>query len=132
MKSKTPAYYKVILTQAQSVKAQECMQRDGYAQLHIEVEIVELGQGMTALSWVWVQGGSRAGVLRQCNLSPAQWAECMMIINSGCRPVYKVSWDLLGELEDGTWGAASGTVGSLERVPCKEWGELNKLTGLEA
>jgi hypothetical protein len=132
MSKRNPAYYKVYLTELQIQSAKEQLETRGYARLHIDVEIVELGQDMQALSWVWAKNGSAEGNLRQCRLTPAQWAECMLILESGNRPVYRICWDILGQLDDGCWGVAGGTITSLDQVPSGSWGELNQLTGLQA
>ena len=132
MSAQHPSYYKVCLTPQQSESARRELQATGSAQLHIDVEIVELGQGMQALSWVWAKDGSQRGVLRQCKLTPAQWAECMLVIDSGKRPVYRVQWNVLGQLEDGNWGVAGGEISALDAIPSGGWGELEQLTGLRA
>ena len=131
MSKRNPAYYKVCLTPGQSKSAQRELDQTGCAHLHIDVEIVELGQDMQALSWVWAKDGSQRGVLRQCKLTPAQWAECMLIMESGRRPTYRIHWDILGQLEDGNWGVAGGEILSLDAIPSGGWGELEKLTGLQ-
>lgn len=130
MKSPNPAYYRVQLTRQQELAASQSLTQHSRAQLWLDVEIVELSQGMQALAWIWVQGGSRAGTLRRCTLSPAQWAECSLALRAGDRPVYRVSWELLGQLEDGIWGATDGRVSALESMPADDWGKLDELTGV--
>lgn len=90
----------ICLPEPQAGKVTELIKRGEKATLFSEVEVLELGQGGQALIWIYQPGGggSRIG---SCALSPGQWAEAMLCLGRGMRPVFAMTWHVLGRSSDG-------------------------------
>lgn len=68
--------------------------------LYSQVEVLELGEKSKALIWVRHPRGGRAR-MGSCVLTPVQWAEAMLCLEQGLRPIFEMSWQVLEELGEG-------------------------------
>ena len=130
MSSSTAQYRKASLSPEQAAQVEAMLERKGKALLELKIEIFDLGANLKSLAWIGNSITSDPGKLVQCTLSSAQWAECMIALEQGLRPVYNVVWQVLGKLEDGCYGIAGGTIESVKNLPGLHWGELDKMVGL--
>ena len=76
------------------------------AQLEVTVEVLELAAGCRALVWIHDRRNGGPGRLRACKLTAAQWAEAALAQEMGVRPIFKVSFEVLGRRGDGSWSIA--------------------------
>ena len=90
----------VRLPEPQFSQVSACLQRGDQVSLSAQIEVMELGERSRALIWI---RGPRGGAARMasCSLNPAQWAESMLCLKQGLRPVYEVNWRVLTQLSDG-------------------------------
>lgn len=91
----------VRLPESRAQEVMDLLQSDQEALLFSEVEILELGTGSRALIWIYEPGGKGASRIGSCLLSPGQWAEALLCLDKGMRPVFELTWRVLGRLSDG-------------------------------
>ena len=130
MNSLAPQYRKASLSPEQAAQVEAMLSKEGTAALALKIEILDLGAGCRALSWIGNSIDMGCGKLGHCKLSASQWAECLLAIEQGMRPVYTVRWQVLGKLADGCYGIAGGVTAQLETLEGLHWGELNEMVGL--
>jgi len=82
-------------------------QRGLRAQLEVTAEVIELVGGCRALLWIHDRRRGGPGRLRACRLTAAQWAEAALAIEEGLRPVFHISFEVLGRRGDGSWSVAT-------------------------
>jgi len=130
MSSTATRYRKASLSPEQVAQVEATLESKGSALLELKVEILDLGSNLRALAWIGNNISSDPGKLGHCVLSSAQWAECMISLEQGTRPVYTVAWQVMGRLDDGCYGIAGGAITSINNLPGLHWGELDKMVGL--
>jgi len=76
------------------------------AQLEVTAEVIELAGRCRALLWIRDRRDGGSGRLRACKLTAAQWAEAALAQEDGLRPVFQISFEVLGSRNDGSWNVA--------------------------
>jgi len=125
-----PEYRKAKLSPEQSCYVDKQLADEGQAYLQVQLEVLEIGAGCQALIWVWNNQDHHKGTLGHCKLTSAQWAECMLHLEQGSRPVYSVRWQVFGRLQDGCHCIGQGKVVEMHHLPQPRWGELSDMVGL--
>ena len=104
-----------------------CLVKGRPVSLHSEVEVMELAARGKALIWMSRPGGGSARI-GSCTLSPGQWAEAMLCMERGLRPVFMLTWHALGSTQDKliSLGAANP---QMEARPAYQSEPLQQLIG---
>lgn len=122
--------YRAVYLQERCQKAIERMLSMGRpASIQVDMEVLELGPRGSAL--VWAAGPeAQGGRIEQCRLSAAQWAECMLCLEAGQRPLLSMTWHVLDQLPDGRWGVSGDGCINMAPLPARSWGRLQDMLGM--
>lgn len=90
----------IRLGEPQLSKVNQLLSKGQSVSLYSQVEVLELGDNSRAVIWIRHPKGGRAR-LGSCVLNPVQWAESLLCLEQGLRPVFEMSWQVLEDLGEG-------------------------------
>jgi hypothetical protein len=98
--------------------------------IQFSLEVLELGPSGGALVWVW-DGDKGQSRMDSCRLSPENWAEALLCIDRGLRPVFRFTWHVLAESEDGLFCLVSDPHHPMTAYPASAYGRVEQMLGID-